>query len=60
VVGAADFDGNGVPDLVWQQTATGLLHVIYYGGAGGAVLQGWASLGNQSVGVAVIVPYMKG
>jgi VCBS repeat protein len=60
LVGAADFDGNGVPDLVWQQTATGLLHVNYYGGVGGAALQGWASLGSQAVGVAVIVPYVKG
>jgi hypothetical protein len=41
VVGAADFNGNGVPDLVWQNTATTQVVVHYYGGPGGAVLTGW-------------------
>ncbi len=50
VAGAADFDRNGVPDLVWQNDATGQVIVHYYGGTGGATLQGWNWL-NQS-GVA--------
>src|SRR5580658_289013 len=41
VVGANDFNGDGVPDLVWQNDATGQATVNYYGGAGGAVYQGW-------------------
>ena len=38
---AADFDGNGVPDLVWQNLSTGQTTVNYYGGSGGATVQGW-------------------
>jgi hypothetical protein len=41
VVAAADFDGNGVPDLVWQQDGTRKVTVHYYGGARGAIQQGW-------------------
>jgi FG-GAP-like repeat len=41
VTGAADFDGNGVPDLVWQNNSTGQATVNYYGGPCGAVLRGW-------------------
>jgi hypothetical protein len=49
VVGAADFDGNGTPDLVWQYTPTRQVSVNYYGGAGGAVYQGWAWLNASGV-----------
>ena len=48
VVGAADFDGNGVPDLVWQNQSTGQVNVNYYGGTGGAKLSGWACLNDSS------------
>jgi hypothetical protein len=41
LVGAADFDGNGVPDLVWEYLPTGQVTVNYYGGPGGATLLGW-------------------
>jgi hypothetical protein len=41
LVGAADFDGNGVPDLVWEYMPTGQVTVNYYGGLGGATLLGW-------------------
>jgi hypothetical protein len=30
VVGAADFDGNGTPDLIWQNTTTRQVIVDYY------------------------------
>jgi hypothetical protein len=43
-VGAADFDGNGVPDLVYQNTATSQVNVDYYGGPGGSTFIGWACL----------------
>ena len=46
VVGAADFDGNGVPDLIWQNQSTHQVNVNYYGGAGGAKFTGWAMLNN--------------
>jgi RHS repeat-associated protein len=44
VVAAADFDGNGVPDLVYQNQSTGQVNVDYYGGSGGATFLGWACL----------------
>ena len=44
VVGVADFDGNGTPDLVWQNLSTRQVTVNYYGGTGGATYQGWAYL----------------
>lgn len=44
VVGTGDFNGDGVPDLVWQNNSTGQVTVNYYGGAQGTTLQGWAWL----------------
>jgi hypothetical protein len=55
VVGASDFDGNGVPDLVYQNQGTGQLNVDYYGGAGGAKFMGWNAL-EDFPGWSVIVP----
>ncbi len=49
VVGAADFDGNGVPDLIWQNDATRQVTVHYYGGTGGATFQGWNWLNTGGV-----------
>ena len=49
VVGAADFDRNGVPDLIWQNATTKQVTVNYYSGAGGATLLGWAWLNNVGV-----------
>jgi Beta-propeller repeat/FG-GAP-like repeat len=51
LVGAGDFDRNGVPDLVWQNTQTGQVNVNYYGGAGGTTITGWAVL-NSGAGTA--------
>jgi hypothetical protein len=51
VVAAADFDGNGTPDLVWQDQTTGQVNVNYYGGVGGANLTGWAML-NSGAGTS--------
>jgi hypothetical protein len=49
VVGAADFNGDGVPDLIWGNDTTGQVTVNYYGGAGGAVYQGWNWLNETGV-----------
>jgi hypothetical protein len=49
VVAAADFDGNGTPDLVWQYAPTRQVTVNYYGGAGGATYQGWNWLNEAGV-----------
>jgi hypothetical protein len=39
VVAAADFNGDGVPDIVWENTATSQVIVWYMGGSGGATLE---------------------
>ena len=44
VVGTGDFNGDGVPDLVWENLTTRQVTVNYYGGAGGATVTGWAYL----------------
>ncbi len=48
VVGAADFNRDGVPDLVWQNDTTGQVILHYYGGPGGAVYENWAPLNNNA------------
>jgi hypothetical protein len=37
----ADFDGNTVPDLIWQNDTSGQVTVNYYGGPGRLSLTGW-------------------
>jgi hypothetical protein len=57
VVGAADFNGDGVPDLVWQNDATAQVTVNYYGGVGGATLTGWNWLAEVGYpGWTAVVP----
>jgi hypothetical protein len=42
VAAVADFNGDGVPDLVWQNDSTRQVTVWYMGGTGGAVMQSWS------------------
>ena len=49
VVAIADFNGDGFPDLVWQNDATSSTTVNYFGGTGGATLQGWNWLNQAGV-----------
>ena len=49
VVAAADFNGDGVADLVWQNDATEKATVWYMGGPGGRSVKGWAYLGIAGV-----------
>ncbi len=44
VVSAADLDGNGKPDLIWQNNATRQVGVWYMGGTQGSVFQSFAWL----------------
>jgi len=60
VIGAADFDGNGVPDLVWRNDSQGQVNVNYYGGPKGAIYKGWNVLnGTANPGWSVIVPHSR-
>jgi hypothetical protein len=55
VVGAADFNGDSYADLVWQHDMTRDVAVYYYGGNGGATLQGWKYLNQtRAVGWSVV------
>jgi len=59
VVGAADFDRNGVPDLVLNHTASNAISLWYLGGANGSTLlsapvirtatPGWTPVGASDV-----------
>lgn len=46
IVGVADFDGNGTPDVVWQDPVSGAVQVWYLGGAGGNLPTGAANISN--------------
>jgi hypothetical protein len=60
VVGANDFDGNGVPDLVWRNDTSGVVYMNYYGGPRGAEFEGWNVLnGTSNPGWSVIVPHER-
>jgi FG-GAP-like repeat/FG-GAP repeat len=54
VMAAADFNGDGVPDLVWQNEATRQVTVNYYAGSGGAVYQGWNWLFASAPGWSLV------
>jgi len=43
VVAAADFNGDGQPDILWENPSTGE-HLIWF--MNGAIYAGWADLGS--------------
>ena len=49
VAAAGHFNGDGTPDLIWQNDATRQVTVHYYGGAGGATDLSWNWLNSASV-----------
>ena len=46
---AADFNGDGKPDLVWQNDTTSQVGVWYMGGPEGNAFLGWNSLASDGV-----------
>jgi hypothetical protein len=44
IVGVADFDGDGTPDVVWQDPVSGAVQVWFLGGSGGNVIGGAANI----------------
>src|SRR5207244_208530 len=49
VVGTADFNEDGKPDIVWQNDSTREITVWYMGGPQGDALQGWNWLASTGV-----------
>jgi hypothetical protein len=48
IAGAADFNGDDKPDVVWQDPVTGAAQVWYLGGPQGSVFSGAASLSGSN------------
>ena len=46
IVGVGDFDGNGTPDVLWQDPVSGALQVWFLGGPGGNLLTGAVNITN--------------
>jgi hypothetical protein len=42
LISVADFNHDGIPDLAWQNNATGQIAVWYMGGTQGATYESWA------------------
>jgi uncharacterized protein (DUF2235 family) len=55
IVGIADFNGDGTPDVLWQDPVSGAVQVWYLGGAGGNVLTGSADITNRNAWKVVSV-----
>jgi hypothetical protein len=48
IAGTGDFNGDGVPDVVWQDPVTGATQIWYLGGAQGNVVQNAVNLANSN------------
>ena len=49
IAGANDFNGDGAPDLVWQNDATSQLTVWFMGGTQGTDFLGWDWIAQSGV-----------
>jgi hypothetical protein len=49
VIGLADFNGDGHPDLIWQNPSTGQVFASYMGGPLGSNFLGAAFLANPGM-----------
>lgn len=54
IVGAADFDKNGTPDILWQNDATRAVTVWYMSGSQGTVMIGWLFLVGDVPGWKIV------
>jgi hypothetical protein len=61
IVGVADFDRDGHPDILWHNTSTGDNYIYYMGGTGGrTVLSGGALVGAPTVWTVGAVADLNG
>jgi hypothetical protein len=49
IVASGDFNGDGIPDLVWQNPTTYAVQIWLMGGASGATIQSAVSISNSSL-----------
>jgi hypothetical protein len=54
IVGIGDLNGDGHPDLIWQQDGTNVPVVWYMGGADGSTLLGYKYLSDPQPGWRII------
>jgi YVTN family beta-propeller protein len=54
VVGMADLDGNGHPDLIWQQATTNIAGVWYMGGSDGSTMLSTKYLSGSMPGQRIV------
>jgi Beta-propeller repeat/FG-GAP-like repeat len=54
VVGLADLNRDGIPDLVWQNESTGQVEVWYMTGSQGNIMLSWASISGPEPGWTAI------
>jgi hypothetical protein len=60
IAGTADFNADGIPDIVWQDPAAGATQIWYLGGAQGNEVQSAVTLANSNTWkVAAIADFNK-
>ena len=60
IVGIGDFNGDGNPDVVWQDPASGAVQIWYLGGSGGVTLLGAANITTENPWKVVSVADFNG
>ena len=56
IVAAADMDGNGHPDLIWQQDGTDIPAIWYMGGSDGSTILNVKNLSGPVPGWRIVGP----
>jgi uncharacterized protein (UPF0548 family) len=60
IVGIGDFNGDGNPDVVWQDPVSGAIQIWYLGGSGGVTLLGAANITTENPWKVVSVADFNG
>ena len=60
IVGIGDFNGDGNPDVVWQDPVSGAIQIWYLGGSGGVTLLGAANITTKNPWKVVSVADFNG
>lgn len=60
IMAAADFNGDLVPDLVWQLPSSGAVQISFMGGSGGSTSIGTATVTSSNPWTFVAAPVFPG